>query len=730
VVWLELTHDLLTDPASESRSLREQRRQAEAAKKQAEEAKKQKEKYERDLRKSRLVTAVFGVLLIGTAVLLYLAVVANRLAKKLEAEREQSYQEEVDQAELQSVGIGGSWVPAATVIETTGRTEQRYLDLTKKGTSSRDQQVHLVQRHARFLARAADALYQIGHFKEGLAAAQSALTLLKGLKPSESSNPLVQITLADSEYQEGLGLLATGKIDQSKKDFESAAGLTTSPNNPEVKLDMIRVSVLSKIALGQAESQGLAYDQANLHFKDAMDLIDHFKDVLKSVDKNGGGTDDPLSWKVWALIGTATSQWDDNQALNWYGKASDIIRPIEARDSGNPQWKRVSAELAYDQGFSAMRLGQYDAAKNYYEKAESDSEILHNRDADNLLWRLIRVKSWRGLGLIHYYLGEWDLAQSLLNQAQQSAEELAGDQPSWTGAGFLNGVLFMALGDVQEFRYIQSTGIFKDIHDLDSAYQMFSKSLDILRKSEAAAPGNLEFARDVELVLARQGYLCSLQAGAVTGTDSSDKDAQKKAQDHVNQKEKEALDLYSQAFKELELVESISKDSPETLDDKSSLYRQTGDAQKLLNRAVEAKSSYIKAVAMLAALVKKAPSPRNFGQLAAARIVLGDAYNSAKESAEAFTMFESAMQAVTAALKDQPQDTGLIQNKALIQCRFSDAWYSRGDLKKALDELENTFTTIWAALERDYSDESLNSNFKTYVSRLDRIKNALTNPKT
>ncbi|MGA7783445.1 MAG: hypothetical protein WB997_02265, partial [Candidatus Acidiferrales bacterium] len=460
VVWLELTHDLLTDPASESRSLREQRRQAEAAKKQAEDAKKQKEKYEHDLRKSRLVTAIFGVLLIGTAALLYFAVVANRRANQKEAERERSYQAAGEMAERLSFGIGGGWVPAATVFQIIRDTEKSYVDLSSQDTSSRDQKVRLVQRHARFLAKAADALYQMGHFEEGIKDAQSALTLLKTLTPPESSNPLVQLTLAESEYQEGFGLLATGQIGRSKQDFDSAGSLTASPSNPEVKLDMIRVSVLSKIGLGQAESQGLAYDQAILHFKDAMD----------SVDKNGGETDDSLSWKVKALIGTASSQWDDNQALSWYGKASDILRPIAARDSGNPQWKRMSAELAYDQGFSAMRLGQYDTAKNYFEQAQTASDDLYNRDADNLLWRLIRVRSWRGLGLIHYYLGEWDLAQSLLNQAEQSAKELTEAQPSWTGAGVLRGVLFMALGDVQEFRYIQSTGSFKDIHDLDAAY--------------------------------------------------------------------------------------------------------------------------------------------------------------------------------------------------------------------------------------------------------------------
>jgi tetratricopeptide (TPR) repeat protein len=720
VVWLELTHDLLSDPASESRSLREQRRQAEAAKKQADEAKKQKEKYERDLRKSRLVTAVFGVLLIGTAAALYFAVVGNRLAKQRETERERSYQAAGEMAERLSFGIGGGWVPAATVFQIIRDTEKSYVDLANQGTPSRDQKVRLVQRHARFLAKAADALYQIGHFEEGLKDAQSALELLKGFTTSESANGLVQLTLAEALYQEGFGLLSTGQIDRSKRDFENATSLAASLQNSDLKLDMGRVYVLSQIGLGQAESQSLAYDKALLHFKDAMN----------SIDASSGGADEALSWKVSALIGTGSSQWDDKQAQNWFGKASDILRPIAARDGGNPQWKRMSAELAYDQGFAALRLGQYDTAKGYFEQSETAAEDLYKRDSENLMWRLIRVRSWRGLGLIHYFLGEWDLAQSLLNQSEQFTKELSDTQQSWTGAGFLRGVLFMALGDVQEYRYIQSTGTFKDSHDLDEAFQMYSESRDLLRKSKASAPGNLDFVREVALALAKQGYLRSLQADAARAADSNDKNAQKKAQESADQKDKEALDFYSQAFKELELVESLAKDSPEIMQDKASLHRQTGDALRSLNRPQESKSSYTNAVAMLANLVKKAPSSRNYGQLASARIALGDTQEEAKDFTVAYTTYESAMEAVTKALSGQPQDTEFIRRKAVIQSRFSDVWFSRGDLKKALDELEKAFATLWTAMQADYSDEILNGNLKIYTKRLDRIKSALLNPKS
>src|SRR5205823_373925 len=66
VVWLELTHDLLSDPAAQSRTVRVQRRQAEAA------AKREAE-YAHELRRTRALVAVFAVLLLVAGVALIVA---------------------------------------------------------------------------------------------------------------------------------------------------------------------------------------------------------------------------------------------------------------------------------------------------------------------------------------------------------------------------------------------------------------------------------------------------------------------------------------------------------------------------------------------------------------------------------------------------------------------------------------------------------------------------------
>ncbi len=780
VVWLELTHDLLSDPASESRSLREQRRQAEAAKKQAEEAQEQKKKYERDLRKSRLVTAVFGVLLIGTAVALYSAVKAKGQAvrakeqadkateqavkakeqavnanlraeqnearaeqneaeaKQREAESESNYKKAEGMTERLSFGISGGWVPAASVFQIIRDTEKSYVDLANQGTSSRDQQVHLVQRHARFLAKAADALYQIGHFEEGLTDARSALDLLNTISSSESSDRLVQVTLAESLYQEGYGLLATGQIKDSKNVFDNVSTLARSsqsragklddaklPN--DVKLAMERVYVLSQIGLGQAELQGLLYDKALIHFKDA----------IISIEANGGGSEEALSWKVSALMGLGSSQWDDSQAQYWFAKASEILPPNYMHPD-DPQWLKMSAELACDQGFAAMRLGQNEEAKGFFKQSETDAENLYRRDSENLLWRLVRVESLRGLGMIHYQLGVWDLARTTLKLADVDAKELSEKHPSWTRAGFLHGVLVGALGDVQELYYIQSDSKGNmlpssgDPKDLISAFKQFSESRKLLQTSEALAPGDLEFVREVALAFSREGSFCSLVADVAPVDNCNDNSAPKKTQESANEKYQDALDFYSQAFKELERVESVAKDSPVFVRDQADLYKQTGDVLHTLKRQPEEKSSYNNAVNAFLKLVKVASSSDNFGQLAQAQIALGDVDAEVNESTEAYAQYESAMKSVATALKlnTQPNNTVLIRRKAKIQSRFSDIWFSRGDLKRALDELENACDTLLTVLRDDYSNAALNENLGIYRSRLNAIKSALLNPKT
>jgi tetratricopeptide (TPR) repeat protein len=740
VVWLELTHDLLTDPASESRLLREQRRQAEAAKRQAEDAEKQKEKYERDLRKSRILTGVFGLLLIGAGIALYFAVVGNRLANLRETERERSFQAAGDMAERLSFGIGGGWVPKITVFQIIFDTKHSYDQLLNdQATHSRDEHVRLVQHYARFLAKSADARYQVGYFKEGLEDAQAALKLLKGLSTLESADGLIQVTLAESTYEEGYGYLANGQIDLSKRDFENAANLTASPPNsdPIVKRDIQRVSILSQIGLGQTALQRLDYDEARLQFKRA----------INSIAANGSNSDEALSWRVSALMGSGLSEWDDKLAQKEFGEAFGFLHPIVAPEGSNPQLKRLLAELFYDQGLASMGLGQFDTARNYFEQSKNMAEDLFNRDPENLQWRLDLLQAWRGLGLVHQNMGEWDTSQESLKHALELANDLTGKQSSWAQARFLQGALVMGLGKIAETRYSMSSkqgqdSIFsqqvQDPKDLASASGSFKESLGVLQKGAGETPKYLEFTRYVSLALSEQGGLSVLQGDASKPTedkssslsDRNERSVQIPTQDKSKQFYMQALDFYSQAFKALEPIEgSPAKESPEILRDKANFFKLTAVAHLRLKQQQQAISSYLQSIQIHKDLVKRAPSPDSYRLLSSVLVALGDIFRDAQDFKKASSQYTFAMEAIAQALRDQPENSNFLNLKSVIQSRFSDISRRGGDLVTALKYLETAFPNLLTALKTDYSDSLLNDNLDYYREVLDKIDSSLQDSK-
>ncbi|HUK31722.1 MAG TPA: tetratricopeptide repeat protein, partial [Candidatus Acidoferrum sp.] len=740
VVWLELTHDLLTDPASESRSLREQRRQADAAKKQAEDARRQKEKYERDLRKSRILTAVFGVLLIVAAlggISAYIArnkaIESDRRATTALANKAESDEAAAAMAERQSrqsIGIGGSWVPAETVFQGIRDTEQSYADLAKHVSSSSDQQIQLIQRHASYLAQAAEAYYQVGHYTDGLKEARSALDLVKQLDAAKAPTDSTRLLHAQAIYEEGNGLLTLGQMPQAKGDFESVIQLTSSLSDPSLKQEVSRVYVRSQVGLGQTEVHALAYDKALPHFNDAIQRDDSIQDANDVAAK-----DETLSLKIDALIGIGSSQWNEAEALTWYGKAANSL--AKASDLTTPRWRRIAAEIAYFQGFSYLRLGNYDESKKSFDQAIDVTEDLCKRDPENLLWQLDRLQALRGLGLMHQYRGELDLSQQNLEKALEIAKNLNDNQPSWARAAYLRGILVMGLGDILERKYTEAENSQKntsatsvswspDPKDLDSAFESYANSREILQKAAASDPGYMDFTRFVSYAMYEQGGLRAMQGDAVPPGDKNDKAAQQRALDAAKKRHQEALDLYSQALKELAPIETGSGiESPEVLQDKANIYKAIGAVQLDLVDRQKAISSYSQAIQTLKDLVKKAPSAENYRRLSLAQLSLGDVYNGGKDISTASGQFTLAMDAIKQTLRDEPKDSGALNIESVIESRFADVLISQGDPAGALDQLEKASNTLWTALQSDYSADLLNSNLDYYIRLLGKIRTAL-----
>jgi tetratricopeptide (TPR) repeat protein len=735
VLWLELTHDSLTDPASRSRAVREQRMQAEAAKEREKAAAEREAQVRSKLRRTQLLVAGFGLLLIVALIESYAVWRQYRVTvaqdEVLRATHKTMVEEkglvDAKDAELHTVrekneanfkkqvAAAGSLfdmrVPTATVINIIQITDTSFITHSIEHTSSND----IDLPHARFLAQAAGALYQVGHYDEGLKYANRAMDLVRGNgKPGDSQDRLL-LTRAEALYARGAGLLATGRLGEARQCFEEAVKLSAGTPEPDSKQDMARVFVLSHIGLGEVAAEGYRYGEAR----------DHYERVLNFIKQSGSNADEDrywedLYWQVLAMRGLSLCQTDDLKAQPYITQANDVVRRLMTHDPGNVRWKSLFTEISYYQGFAAaFRLDQYDIAKNFLEQSKSAGEDLCQRDSENREWRLNLARILRGLGLVHFYQGELAPAEKLLKQGEESARELNGQQPSWTRAARVRGLLVMAVADVQEKKHSRSPDA---SNDLNSVFDQYSQARALFQRSKESAPGALFFDDDVAEAATRQGNLRELQAVELRQKDGKDK----QAQDLANQRDVEALDFYAQAFKALEPLESIAKSDPSIVQERADLYRRTGDIQRSLKEPAKAITAYDKSVTTLTALVKMAPSPENYHRLSVSLGALGDTYEDSHETSQAYSQYSSAMEALTKALAARPEDAELNQNKAVVQSRISDVWFDRGNLENALTELGKAFDTVWRALEYDYSGATLNSNLKFYQDRLARIRKRVT----
>ena len=735
VIWLELTHDSLTDPASRSRAVREQRVQADAAKEREQAAAEREAQVRKQLRKSQLMGTVFGLLSVIALVAFYFSyreyrqakateILATTTAQRLEAEHKamveaegrehdkdselHSVREKNEENFKEQVAAAGSLfdmrVPTATVINIIQITDNSFITFSSDHASQND----IDLPHARFLAQAAEALYQVGHYDEGLKYANRAMDLVTGnVKPGDSQVGL-QETRAESLYARGVGLLANGSIVDARKCFNEAAMLATASKDPDARQALARVFVLSHIGLGEIATDVYQPGEARNHYEAA----------VKFIKLSGSSADEYLYWQVLALKGLWLTENDDVKAQPFIAQANDVVSKLMAHDPGNIRWKTLSTEISYSQGFTALRLEQYDAARSLFEQAEVTDEDLYRRDAENREWHLNLARIQRALGLVHYDQGELVAGEKFLKQSAASAKELNEQQKLWTRAAQVRGLVLLSLGDLEATKHSESPDA---SNDLNSVFETYTQARILFQDIRASAPSVLFFQDDVAQAEARQGYLRTLQADEARRKDSKDK----QAQDLAKQRDTEALDFYSQAFKALEPLDSVAKDDASIIQEKADMYQRMGTIERAMGEPPKTIAAYEKAAIGTAALVKMAPTAENYGRYDIAVSSLGDQYEETHEYDKAAAEYVLAQDALTKALVLRPDDTELIRKRAVVQSRISDLWYDRGDLVKALDELEKAFDSVWKALQYDYSVSTLNSNLKFYQDRLTRIRKAV-----
>ena len=736
VIWLELTHDSLTDPASRSRAVREQRVQAEAAQEREKAAAEREAQVRRQLRKSQLMGTVFGLVSLIALLAFYFSyreyrqartteILATTTAQRLEAEHkamvEAQAREGAKDTELRSVrekneenfkeqvAAAGSLfdmrVPTATVMNIIQITDNSFITLS----SGHDSQNDIDLPHARFLAQAAEALYQVGHYDEGINYANRAMALVTGnVKPGDSQAGLKE-TRAEVLYARGAGLLAFGNIVEARKCFEEAVTLAASSTDPDAKQGMARVFVLSHIGLGEISTDVYMPSEARNHYQTA----------LKFVKQSGSTADEYSYWQVLALRGLSLTEADDAKAQPFITQANDVVTKLLAHDPGNIRWKTLSTEISYSLGFIALRLEQYDAAKDLFEQAYATDEDLHGRDPQNREWYLNLARTQRALGLLHYDQGEFVAGDKYLNQAASSTKDLNEQQKLWTRATLVRGLVLLALGDIQASEHAQAADA---SNELVSVFEKYTQARAIFQETRESAPSLSSFQDYVAQGTARLGYLRNLQASEARRKVSRDPQAQNLA----TQRDNEALDFYSQAFKALEPLDVVAKDDVPILREKSGMYQSIGNIDLSMKEPAKAIAAYEKAVEWATAALKISAAVEDYSRYDIAVSSLGDVYEQTHEYDKAAAEYALAQDALAKAMAIRPNDNELTRKRAVVLSRLSDLWYERGDLAKALDELEKAFDSVWKALQSDYSGDTLNSNLKFYQDRLVRIRKAVT----
>lgn len=725
VIWLELTHDSLTDPASRSRAVREQRIQAEVAREREKAAAEREAQVRSKLRRSQLMVSICAVLLVIAVLGLYVAnrerqqtLAANEKAQAADAQKLAADKKAIDAAadslrsaqmaskmtESMGLNIDDTGIPTATALKNIQEMEGAYSDLSHQAAMSEMQ-------HAAFLTKAADAYYRVGFIKQGLDESQEAVDLVGKIKGPDVSTDVLQLARAEALLSHGEGLRDSGRLTDARHSFEDAIKIAAAIPSPDSRQAAVRINVLSHIDLGRVDEEVWAFATARNHIQEALNII-------KASGANG---DEVISWNALALEEMGASQTEQIQAEPYYNDAAKLIKDLTSRDAENLRWKRMLAHITYLQGISSLNLEKLDEAKQLFEQSQSISADLCNRDPLNLEWRLGLVQSLRGLGLVHQDSGEWDLAQEALKRAEGGDAELTKAQPNWTRPEYEAGAVAFTLGDVLRYKYYDETDASEKKLLLESAYALFTQARQWAEKGIAETPDDLELLRLAAISIGRQGFVLGKQGAAL---DTSVKGEQ----DKKNSKETDALKRYAEAFDKLKPIDRAGRNEPRSLTDETYLHLWVGDASVALNKTKDGLAAYDQAVSSAKNLIKASPKGDGYSLLSSAYGSIGDTYNNDKKTDDAITNYRLAESAIHQSLLLKPDNAGYHVQDARIQGQLFEIYFTRNDYADALKALDSGVATTLAGLKNDYSDETLNFDIAYYRRRLTAVQNLLNPP--
>ncbi len=698
VIWLELTHDLLTDPASRSRTARMTRRQTEEATRREAEIKGK-------LHRTRMLAGGFAIILIGALAALGYALYMGKKAneakdladkakvladqKTVEAKdagdkaikeadnAKQSLNLAVQTAEGQSATIT-SWFHDELSHPTPGifKTIEGSLGLLKGDTTQFPSSTIIQLNNVESLALSSEILANMGLYAQSLENAESALKIIADLEKKSNSAQL-QFAKAEATFAKGICHMEAGHINAARGQFNEAVKLAELVQDASFKASAGHVRVSATIGLGDVDIKSFSLEDAKAHFNQALTLTKLYASIAP---------DDEL--KAWQFqchrgLGETQSQTQDTAALAHFQDATRVVEPLMTASPDNLRWQEFDAEVAYLQGITELNLGHIAQASRLLNKSLSMNNTRAMRDPENLKWQVLLAQSYQGMGLLQKSYANISQALVSFKSLKTTASEVMGKQRTWAQASYLVAISMYHLGALNVSDSLDpNTAQDKVLTDRAEALKEFKDSQTAFEALVKSAPENPEFILALVTDMKDQGVMY-LQADKFRNV-------------------KTALDLYNDGFKRLGQLKNVEGKSWRVQDLRARLHQSLGDLYRVENNFQSSAASYQDAVKVATSSARMLPDPyRDYELLSELENMLGNVLWDPANPTVGTSHYAMAGNDIDIALQRPPhdKDTTLLSQKARVQIEIAISWNSRHDfaqsmkaLRAAVDVAREAFT--------------------------------------
>lgn len=725
IVWLELTHDLLTEPAVRSRNSGEQRRQAEAAAAREAEIRQQ-------LRRTQLRAAVFAALALVSIGALILALIMRQraddaraealvqkhkaedasseaLEQKREAEeargealeqrqRAEDARSQADKARSEAEGErdraesafnlaaeaadGVAFdalqkarhemrLPTASLLSLVGVAHEPLALLVDRSPGSGERQLRLAQ----FLALSAEIFYDLGRSAEGMEYARRALQQSRAIARSEQNGESLRLRLAEATYVVGSGLLQQGRLSEAQRHFQESREAVAGFGEEKRDAAALRLQALAEIGLGEVEDRRFALAAAEKRFRAALALLRARR------TEDAGGDLAFLEAQALRRLGLSKVVTVPGETLKHLEEAQRIVRDLRNRQPENLRWKRLEAQVSYGLGTALLNLDRLDGALDICKRAVEISGQLAAHDGLNRDWQLGLAQSYRCLGSAHFRRSEFVPAQEFLVRAAATAGSVAKLEPRWIDTYVVSALSELALAESKT----------KEAGKSKNESGLLDEAFERLRKTQGVLEAAGRLSREETQLKRYLGWMHNYSGLAYTERGEPER----------------AHDQYQQSLSILRQMRADGGTNAIVQQDQLWVQWSVGSALFNEERYEDAAVAYSKVVELAAEQAKKNPTVFIEADLAGASINRGDALEKSGRSSEAAAEYERIPDILRRSLDRYPSAPLLFRHLSMAHQRLARSRLAAGDRAGAVDELRKSLAAVTEGLVRDPQHEGL-----------------------